>query len=392
MLTLLKICFLCGFAETTLIDAGFCQFEERSGVELSLGTSRTEILKSRKRTALEDCFQKSQDRIEAHPGEHIFSEEECYSFCCTYFDKSVDAAFYRESLTDLINLPLTRELATKPIVTEPIPLTRTNRPTMPIFEHLKDKDAGYCSFTERRGQILQNTIMSIVGGPNEHVLNGTYCHAYCCAVFENRFQIAKFFASDTTVINCFCQVCHGGNCHFEDAGDERYTSFELKNILYPKKMTSKGPQTTNSTISENLNSSIVSNAVSVPNTIPLSNTTELPTSLVRTNQTEEVYLPTIHSTTKLPSTTTSSIPAPISSPTTTSTSTKASSLPEQTRTDATGLDYTVEHHHVAKILAIIIATVVIYKLIKKFFKRRTIKYRSHFDDNSEDEVYQTRAH
>ena len=70
--------------------------------------------------------------------------------------------------------------------------------------------------------------MSIVGGPNEHVLNGTYCNAYCCAVFESRFQVAKFFASDTTVINCFCQVCHGGICHFEDAGDERY----LKVILF----------------------------------------------------------------------------------------------------------------------------------------------------------------
>jgi len=76
--------------------------------------------------------------------------------------------------------------------------------------------------------------MRIVGGPNEHVLNGTYCHAYCCAVFENRFQIAKFFASDTTVINCFCQVCHGGNCHFEDAGDERYLKVVLFLFLFYK--------------------------------------------------------------------------------------------------------------------------------------------------------------
>lgn len=31
---------------------------------------------------------------------------------------------------------------------------------MPIFEHLEDKDAGYCSFTERRGQILVITPLS----------------------------------------------------------------------------------------------------------------------------------------------------------------------------------------------------------------------------------------
>lgn len=33
---------------------------------------------------------------------------------------------------------------------------------MPIFEHLKDKDAGYCSFTERRGQILVITPFSFL--------------------------------------------------------------------------------------------------------------------------------------------------------------------------------------------------------------------------------------
>ena len=74
-----------------------------------------------------------------------------------------------------------------------------------------------------------------------------------------------------------------------------------------------------------------------------------------------------NSTTNLPSTTTSSRPKPVSSTTTSSTTAKGSFLPEQTKTEAPGLDYTVEHHHVAKILAIIIATVVIYKLIKVIF-------------------------
>ena len=61
-----------------------------------------------------------------------------------------------------INLPLAKKLTTRPAVTELIPLTRTNRPTMPIFEHLEDKDAGYCSFTERRGQILVITPLSFL--------------------------------------------------------------------------------------------------------------------------------------------------------------------------------------------------------------------------------------
>jgi hypothetical protein len=78
------------------------------------------------------------------------------------------------------------------------------------------------------------------------------------------------------------------------------------------------------------------------------------------------------STTNLPPTTTSSIPAPISSPTTSSTTTKASFLPEEINTEAPGLDYTVEHHHVAKILAIIIATVVIYKLIKVYLLKKLV--------------------
>ncbi|CAG5088780.1 Oidioi.mRNA.OKI2018_I69.PAR.g11970.t1.cds [Oikopleura dioica] len=272
---------------------------------------------------------------------------------------------------------------------------------MPTFEHLEDKDAGYCSFTERRGQILQNSIMSIVGGPNEHVLNGTYCHAYCCAVFESRFQVAKFFASDTTVINCFCQVCQGGICHFEDAGDERYTSYLLKNILYPTKMTTKGPSSTifsnSTTIPANVNSTS-SSTESIMTSMLSSNTTAsdstTQTSHIFTEENSNQTSP--KSTTKPALTTTSSIPAPLTSPTTTSTTTKhedETTVPiQKTETEAPGLDYTVEHHHVAKILGIIVATVVIYKLIKKFFRRRTIKYRSHFDDQSEDEVYQTRAH
>ena len=79
-----------------------------------------------------------------------------------------------------------------------------------------------------------------------------------------------------------------------------------------------------------------------------------------------------NSKTSLPSTTTSSKPAPISSPTTSSTTTKPSFLPEETNTEAPGLDYTVEHHHVAKILAIIIATVVIYKLIKVYLSKKLV--------------------
>ena len=79
-----------------------------------------------------------------------------------------------------------------------------------------------------------------------------------------------------------------------------------------------------------------------------------------------------NSTTSLPSTTTSSKPAPISSPTTSSTTTKASLLPVEINTEAPGLDYTVEHHHVAKILAIIIATVVIYKLIKVYLFQKLV--------------------
>lgn len=61
-----------------------------------------------------------------------------------------------------INLPLAKKFATIPTVTEPIPLTKINHPTMPIFEHLEDKDAGYCSFTERRGQILVITPLSFL--------------------------------------------------------------------------------------------------------------------------------------------------------------------------------------------------------------------------------------
>ncbi|CAG5088783.1 Oidioi.mRNA.OKI2018_I69.PAR.g11970.t2.cds [Oikopleura dioica] len=186
---------------------------------------------------------------------------------------------------------------------------------MPTFEHLEDKDAGYCSFTERRGQIL--VIISLAfpisfyfsrkqGQKNIHKLS-IEKYSLSNKDDDKRTKFNNFFEFNNN--SCECQL-----------------NFLIDRVDYDI------------------------DVIKQHHSFRFYNSNE-PYFHRRNRYYRYIF-----------------------------------------QTEAPGLDYTVEHHHVAKILGIIVATVVIYKLIKKFFRRRTIKYRSHFDDQSEDEVYQTRAH
>lgn len=62
----------------------------------------------------------------------------------------------------------------------------------------------------------------------------------------------------------------------------------MKNILYPRQMTSEGPHTTilyNATIRGDLNSTTALNVTSAATSIPLGHSTNFTTSLIKNNQT-----------------------------------------------------------------------------------------------------------